>query len=1375
MSKRSRAGPDNLSVQALLRPQSESAMNAEHSADLTADAVLGAPADSSGSRQVVPARAILPSRGEPLGAAARAMFEPGFARDLSAVRVHPFPAALAGSRARAVTLGTDIAFAPGQYAPQTSVGQWLLAHEIAHVVQQSQGDVRPQANGELTENEIQALRDFVLEANAEPTSDWARPFNSASMNEQWSKMDRTALQDFISRTQGWQPLEFKGMDQTGVNLAPPAPGNQLRSHPMNPVREDDSHDFMKYPFGKVPPGAVCGTSIHRTTQEIWDEKHRRAIEDKKKAEIARQEAEKERRRAAWEGLHKSQHQKSIEELPGTLREDIETTVMTLADLRLKMFDRALQGLGGAQRGRLPRRATEVLRNAWVNAQRTTIVLDALLPLVDQPIPPDITQSLTDAYREFYGAMLPALRDRDLRDQQTEFVRRNVEKQQASMSGGCHGGCGNQAKRLPKFDTSVMAELMLDDAAFEPQFLPAAWKRPDPLVNFVAQVGQRETLLIEAMDALEFSFTKEQWGARTVDFRRFTSYLDEVLLDEVKGGEKDKELVEQFDYARKLEDRQRRFQRDFPQAKKIKAIFYPRHDTVEEKDDQGLKQLVARGIPYYFYLTQTHVVDESKGVPIGFEWKLHDITAGYREQGKDSVKVSWTVDRYESYVRSVHGQTPSNVDPPHELFEQLNHSDFFPNGILYFRYPNSGKLDHVVTDEPWTLGGWLKAIGLAVAILSMFIFAPMSAAMFAGMALGSGLSIAGGLIRHQEKADHGVLAEGDTGRLIFDIALDVLSVLTFGASRAVQVAAKAGNALRAAKAARVWFVLRGAQYAGDVANIGIMIYDVQKQYQAIMSSKMTDDEKQRALLQLTFMSLLSGAISILPLRSMKKEIDVMDKLLVDIHPRTNNLFAQFLDATQTSTGRGLRDKVAKEVPHLRRDFHSPDNSGIHSHKLLDDGTIKRCSEPCELFTESLAKRIVRTMEDVPTGGEAARAIPGMLERARVLQERARLAAEAGKDVLERESPAIFKASHAIEEELGALRDKALRDTELAVTSGADEAFARYGDRAMSYKKDPNMQGLYQWVYTKEAGLEFRRRSRMVPHRDFNPKTGEYGISKRLFPEESATRLGEIETGSVTHEFKVKAEVKTKAELDAARPNNGIPPKDDDWVVTRITEENAHQFADTPVRWGELRIFPEGSRAWRTKDNIVHTDSPLRPPPGRMGGELLDHPQLGRRKDGTSNEGVPVKEITGVDHQRSHVAGNVTGFELVPHIPMAPTFINQELQNRGIEMFMAELAEKFPGKDLRKTTAHELFPRTRRQQYIEYTIDIVENGKRRHLLGARIDTSYVNKKRPGRGTITSISKDPADIKMLLSIDMPGARKELDDWIKQLKQAKANLKGR
>ena len=78
--------------------------------------------------------------GQPLPESVRAFFEPRFGYDFGGVRVHTDGQAVDSARsvkARAYTLGQDIVFGSGQYAPETPAGKQLLAHELTHVVQQS--------------------------------------------------------------------------------------------------------------------------------------------------------------------------------------------------------------------------------------------------------------------------------------------------------------------------------------------------------------------------------------------------------------------------------------------------------------------------------------------------------------------------------------------------------------------------------------------------------------------------------------------------------------------------------------------------------------------------------------------------------------------------------------------------------------------------------------------------------------------------------------------------------------------------------------------------------------------------------------------------------------------------------------------------------------------------------------------------------------------------------------------------------------------------------------------------------------------------------------------------------------------------------------
>jgi hypothetical protein len=86
--------------------------------------------------------AIVRTPGTPLDGETRAFMEPRFGHDFSGVRVHADAEAASSARAwtaAAYTVGSHIVFGAGRYAPGSPAGRKLLAHELAHVVQQSGG------------------------------------------------------------------------------------------------------------------------------------------------------------------------------------------------------------------------------------------------------------------------------------------------------------------------------------------------------------------------------------------------------------------------------------------------------------------------------------------------------------------------------------------------------------------------------------------------------------------------------------------------------------------------------------------------------------------------------------------------------------------------------------------------------------------------------------------------------------------------------------------------------------------------------------------------------------------------------------------------------------------------------------------------------------------------------------------------------------------------------------------------------------------------------------------------------------------------------------------------------------------------------------
>lgn len=123
----------------------------------------------------------LHGKGSPLPDNTRQFFENRLSHDFSDVRVHTDNNAGALARsvnARAFTTGNDIVFAGGQYAPDSTPGKKLLAHELTHVVQQGPGIQRDE--GDETEPVNTDLGVIPLEWVMEPNPDdlWAAVYNN---------------------------------------------------------------------------------------------------------------------------------------------------------------------------------------------------------------------------------------------------------------------------------------------------------------------------------------------------------------------------------------------------------------------------------------------------------------------------------------------------------------------------------------------------------------------------------------------------------------------------------------------------------------------------------------------------------------------------------------------------------------------------------------------------------------------------------------------------------------------------------------------------------------------------------------------------------------------------------------------------------------------------------------------------------------------------------------------------------------------------------------------------------------------------------------------------------------------------------------------
>ncbi len=155
--------------------------------------------------------------GRPLSESERAFFEPHFGQDFSRVRIHADGRAAGAARAvhaRAFTVGQDVVFGSGHGKPETVSGVRLLAHELAHVLQQNQHQTSfqlqrsPETFGEGVSFEvIQQCPPAVRVLGSFPDNDIAAElYGDGSHLLAWSPSESGAIDvDMYALREDWRP------------------------------------------------------------------------------------------------------------------------------------------------------------------------------------------------------------------------------------------------------------------------------------------------------------------------------------------------------------------------------------------------------------------------------------------------------------------------------------------------------------------------------------------------------------------------------------------------------------------------------------------------------------------------------------------------------------------------------------------------------------------------------------------------------------------------------------------------------------------------------------------------------------------------------------------------------------------------------------------------------------------------------------------------------------------------------------------------------------------------------------------------------------------------------------------------------------------
>jgi hypothetical protein len=208
---------------------------------------------------------VLRSAGQPLDAETRAFMEPRFGHDFGNVRVHTDRLASRSAEAvaaRAYTVGPDVVFKQGEYAPDTLEGRRILAHELSHVVQQSALGTTAQRTLEVARTNYSLQRD---EDDASPEEISTPTLVDEGPAYSQPTSTRSNLSDDYGAVQS--ELELVSFKETSAGQRPMRPGRSPRPVTTKSIIVDTSEQTLTAYVGTNVAfvfNCVSGDSDHRT-------------------------------------------------------------------------------------------------------------------------------------------------------------------------------------------------------------------------------------------------------------------------------------------------------------------------------------------------------------------------------------------------------------------------------------------------------------------------------------------------------------------------------------------------------------------------------------------------------------------------------------------------------------------------------------------------------------------------------------------------------------------------------------------------------------------------------------------------------------------------------------------------------------------------------------------------------------------------------------------------------------------------------------------------------------------------------------------------------------------------------------------------------
>ena len=682
--------------------------------------------------------------GSPLESPVRSRMESAFDTDFSTVRIHNDPTGAGLSdqlSARAFTIGGNIAFAPGEYRPGTPMGDALLAHELAHVVQQgadSRLAHRPEESAASLPDSRLAHRQEDSAVSSEPAFESDANLSAAgAMISLWSRF-------------------MDGARDTGRNALPRLRGGLRlqRCRNYGELTDEQREEIWQTAITKQYWELIAKQSTKTVPElETFVQKSRDILQDSSKQGILPPEIYQlwDTARVAIIPLVPSAKAGTSDDTNAGMRTAAASAIQAFYD----KFRDLVSGLDvyshNEMRGKFS--SVKVFVNPYFDSRQYYDFTGRLKKATSGSDWLDVFDDFKTTSHELFAYVADKLQAKARSQEAVDLpatrtrIRETIKRLGPSLQAG--NASPDDVTQTADLIDDFVANLRAAAAPLDHEAHTKASKGSMGSTSYTATHFSESSAYDLRVEIRQARTDAGKWEAVFHDFEGAAAAVDSYLADASRSGYS--EQADQLRLAGGLSAEVDALLRDHPDAVKVPALFYPKDETSHVK---GSDFVPAKAIPLYFYLYKD-----------GSDWKMVDVTTPLR------VKVN-------------SADSLPNGDPdPKDLLPKLDSKLRFPKGMLFVRMPNGTSWTQETTAR-MTVSEWLTYIGLglgAVALgLATFGAGTAATVFFFGAAVAGGGAAIADMV---EKNRQGLLTVTDA---IIDLAQVVSEVAGFTALTASKI-------------------------------------------------------------------------------------------------------------------------------------------------------------------------------------------------------------------------------------------------------------------------------------------------------------------------------------------------------------------------------------------------------------------------------------------------------------------------------------------------------------------------------------------------------------------------------------------------------------